>query len=195
MRRRSFNFKNLILQTACILLVMVLVSTMMVSRLYARYTASGSSSDGARTAAFVFVAKDSNANSTYLNLSGITKPGDKEEYTFTVSNFSGNSVSETALDCIISLQLNGSMPLKCTITDNDDSTAVPILSADMADSSVTSLPLSRSKTISSAFQPSQKKTYTYTLTVEWSEAQNDAKYASRSAAAEVILTVSAQQVD
>lgn len=136
---------------------MVLVSTMMVSRLYARYTASGSSSDGARTAAFVFVAKDSDANSTYLNLSGITKPGDKEEYTFTVSNFSGNSVSETALDCIISLQLNGSMPLKCTITDNDDSTAVPILSADMADSSVTSLPLSRSKTISSAFQPSQRK--------------------------------------
>lgn len=48
---------------------MVLVSTMMVSRLYARYTASGSSSDGARTAAFVFVAKDSDANSTYLNLS------------------------------------------------------------------------------------------------------------------------------
>lgn len=181
--------RNRLMGTAWVLLLLVLVSTWWVCGLYARYTVSSSGEDSARIAAFAFFTQD-HGDSRYLDLSGIEKPGDSRTYTFTVSNQKGNTVSEVAEEVKLAVQLNGSMPLVCTISGEKGE---KVLSANLSQDTQ-ELPVKQAGS-AGVFPAATVKTYTYTITVEWPEDANDMKYASRSAVAEVLLTVTAEQVN
>ncbi|WP_165051126.1 hypothetical protein [Adlercreutzia sp. ZJ305] len=99
------------------LLVLVVITTCLAVTLHARFASEGESQDAARVAGFAFMAEGKDRAT--FNLSSIKKPGDSKDYTFTVSNGNtdGTVVSEVALQCSFTVQLNGSMPLVCTIKE------------------------------------------------------------------------------
>ncbi len=175
------------MRIACVLLISVLLTTLMLCRLYARYMQGGSLNAGARTASCVFQANDK-ADSRFLNLSNIQKPGDIQTYTFHVTNSNGRTVSETAISYDFAVELTGNMPIKCTISDQNNN---KVLETGVLESS----PVKAQVLNAGALAPSLESDDTYTITVEWPEAVNDASFASRNAVAEAMLTVTAQQVD
>lgn len=181
--------KNWIMRTACILLIVVLISIQLICGVYARFAVGGTGTDSARTASFAFETKDKDS-SRYLNLSNIKNPGDQEVYTFTVSNQKDGKVSEVAEKYRFTLQINGSMPLVCTISGEDGST---ILEGNISDATP-KLPLVV-EADGGQFAASAAETDTYTLTVCWPQEANDARYASGSAVAEVLLNITAEQID
>lgn len=189
MRYNAGQQKNWIMRIACVLLVMVLISMQLVSGLYARFAVEGSGGDSARAAAFVFETQEKES-SRYLDLNKIKKPGDSQTYTFIVSNRNGNIVSEAAESYSFTVQLNGSMPLICNISKEDSQT---VLEAEISETTQ-SLPVTETQT-AGTFEASEGRNDTYTLTVSWPEEKNDIKFASRSAAAEVLLTITAEQID
>lgn len=181
--------KNRLLGTAWVLLILVLFTTRWVCGLYARYTAEGSGGGSANAAAFVFSAQDKES-SRYFDLSGIEKPGDKVKYSFIVTNQKGGAVSEVAERVRFTVWLNGSMPLNCTISSEEKS----VLSAEITQEAQEAHPVERTET-AGELPAAEAATYTYTMTVEWPAAANDSTFASRSAVAEVLLTVAAEQID
>jgi hypothetical protein len=189
MEQKSNHHTTRILRAAAGLLCLTLFSSWVLSGLLARYVTSAADGDSASVAAFVFDMKDS-AQTQSFDLSGITKPGDSASYTFTVSQKNGQAVSEVAMDYRFALALNGSMPLKCSIKKAESGTA-ELLTAAITDSTAAQ-PVTASTIQAQKFTD---ETETYTLTATWPDTANDAKYASRSASAEVILTVTAEQAD
>lgn len=190
MHQKAGEKKNWIMRTAGVLLVLVLFSTRLICGLYARFSVTGSSGNSARAAAFVFVTQDAE-NQCYLDLSGIQKPGDEKTYTFTVSNMEGSTVSEVAETYRFAVQINGSMPLVCTISKAETA----VLTANRATAASLDAPTVASWEGAEAFAASTGRTDTYTMTVTWPQEENDIKFASHSAVAEVLLTVTAEQVD
>lgn len=179
--------KNRLLRAAWVLLLLVLLSTWWVCGLYARYTAEISGSDSARVAAFVFSSQG--RDSAALDLSGIQKPGDSVTYTFTVTNQKGGAVSEVSERIGVSVQLNGSMPLTCTVFKDSGT----ILTAEITAAEQT-LPVTETG-YGDMLPAGTPQTDTYEMKVEWPAAENNIIYASRSAVAEAVLTVTAEQVD
>lgn len=185
MRHKAEEKQNRVIYTACVLFVLVLISTRFVGGLSARFRLGGYEGDSARIAAFVFAVRDKD-ESRYVDLGRIQKPGDSQTYTFTVSNQTGEAVSEVAKKYKFTVQLNGSMPLNCAIFKGDQT----ILSAKIAEDTQ-ALPVV--KTAEAGTLPAfTGQTDQYTLRAWWPETENDVKYASRSAVAELLLTVTAE---
>jgi hypothetical protein len=192
---------------------MTLISSYVISGTLAKYVTSANSDESASVAAFVFELNDG-ASSQMVDLSGIKKPGDEKIFTFSVSNSrTGGKVSEVAMNYIISLQLNGSIPLEATITAADAQTTqtatgsssagtqtAALLSAAITEDNATTLPQKSSTATATtaqslSFSAGSTGQNTYTLTVTWQKEQNGSQYASAQTAAEAILTVTAEQTD
>jgi hypothetical protein len=190
---------NKVLRASAAILIMTLISSYVISGTLAKYVTSANSDESASVAAFVFELNDG-AYSQMVDLSGIKKPGDEKIFTFSVSNSrTGGMVSEVAMNYIISLQLNGSIPLEATITSAGTQTAA-LLSAAITEGNATTLPQKSSTATATtaqslSFSAGSTGQNTYTLTVTWPKEQNDSKYASAQTAAEAILTVTAEQTD
>ena len=184
--------KNWMLRAAAVLLCMVLISTWMLSGLMARYASGGSGNDSARTAAFVFHLQDGE-ETRYIDLSGITRPGDSKSYTFIVSNADADIVSEVAESYHIEIQMNGSLPLIATVKKQADNNSLIELSMPVQGTTVEKPIIQNAK--GGTFEAARNQEATYILTVTWPEGQNDVKYANGSGVAEVILTVTAEQAD
>lgn len=182
--------KNWMLRASAVLLCMVLISTWMLSGLMARYVSGGSGSDSARTAAFVFQLQDG-IGTQYIDLSGITRPGDSKSYTFIISNADADIVSEVAESYHIEIQMNGSLPLTAAVKKQADKDNLIELS--MLETTVEKPIIGNAE--GGVFQAARSREDTYILTVTWPEEQNDVKYANGSGVAEVILTVTAEQAD
>lgn len=176
-----------ILRIMAVMLCLTLISLRMVCGLYARFSARDAKADGAGTAAFVFRVGEEDC---FVDISKITKPGDRETYTFTVSNETGNAVSEVSEEYEMKIELRGSLPLVCSLTDEDDKSLV-LMDADnlTEDKDVLS---GSADTVS--FRASVKEKHTYTLTVAWPEEENDAVYAN-AGLSDVVLGITAGQTD
>ena len=130
-----------------VLLTLVLISSAMLSGMYARYSTTASGSDAARVAKFD-IHKDGNLISD-LPLEYI--PGQSGSYTLIVTNR-----SEVAVNSTLTVQrLTNNLPLTLELngerfTDN--------------------------KSVSVNLAPNSVDTVTYTLTVAWPENQNAAAY-------------------
>ena len=107
-----------IYQAVAVLLCLVMLSLWMLGNVYARYTTESSGGDTARVAAFVFQLSDGNG-SQMIDLKKVQKPGDTCEYHFTVSNEKDSKVNEVTTEYTIGLELTGSMPLECKVTEVD----------------------------------------------------------------------------
>ncbi len=177
------------MRMAMILLCLVLATTYLVTGMLARYATSDKDADSARVAAFVFNVADGEG-SHIIDLKGIQKPGDSLTYRFSVRNNSGSLASEVAETYDLTLLLNGSMPLTCTVKKDD----TRVLSLTMPDSPPAD-GVTATKSAAGTFSASTPASDNYTLTVEWPAALNNIEFASAASAAEVKLIVTGMQID
>ncbi len=193
MERAVRKPRNAVMIIALVMLCLVMASSYLVAGMLARYSTKGIEDDNSRVAKFDFRlvnAKDpDNASgpiTQIVDLSSITKPGDSAVYFFNVS-----SQGEVAVEYRAKIQINGSMPLKCTLS-------VP------GSTSVTPLELVRPTTTDPGTNPQVSGEITGTATsagtifklnVEWPADAKDLKYASGTSVGDVVLTVTGTQID
>lgn len=187
------NITGIVMWTFAVLLFLTLLSMYLVSNMYARYTTEVSSEDGARVAAYVFRLEDA-SDSQVVNLKNIKKPGDTQEYKFSVTNKRDNVISEVAQSYTIKLEVEGSMPIVCEIKEQGDT-------EQKSDSTICKAgntnEINTNSGSSDAIKLLAAEEYTksYTLTAVWPDTYKDEKYASASGTSVVTLTVDAQQLD
>lgn len=181
-----------IYQMVVILLCLIMVSLWMLGNVYARYTTESSGGDSARVAAFVFRLADG-SGSQMIDLKGVKKPGDTCEYHFTVSNKNNQAVNEVTTEYNIGLELSGSMPLECKVTEADQSGAGSSKEMCKVQSFGDAVLTAQSDTVT--FAPSQALEKNYVLSISWPRSKADAKYANTSGTSVLVLNVDAKQVD
>ena len=169
-----------VLRAAAVLLVLVLLTTSVVSERYARYVSTASGGDRARIAAYVFDVNDTEGH--IIDLTEIRKPGDNKSFQFTVDNYRNDVVSEVAEKYVLTIELQSSLPLTCTLTGGNETI---MLTGVGGTGSATN-----------SFEAAVQSDEAYTLRVDWDKNENgtDIEY-SRAGIAVVVLTVNAQQVD
>lgn len=175
--------------TVIVLLCLVMISLWLLSNMYARYAVNTTGEDGARVAGFVFDLSDKDA-SKIMNLQNITKPGDTQNYQFTVTNQKDNKLNETKTEYTIELKVSGTMPLTAEV-NNDNKEQILSIDHKKADDNGPKDTISQTIT----FPAGQKTEHNYQLTVTWPEDQNEAKYANGNAKGNLELIVKAQQAD
>ena len=174
------------LRAAAVLLVLVLVTTSMVSGRYARYFSTATGGDSARVAAYVFNVSDDVGH--YLDLTDICKPGDSKTYEFIIQNRNGDNgpISEVTEEYFVTLELRGSLPLVCTLSEGDNIT--------LDGMNVNGEGLTSGQGATHTFTASVETEKQYRLVVTWPSDEKDIKY-SRAGLSELVLTIAAQQVD
>lgn len=192
MERSNGRKKNTMLRAAGVLFALVLATTWMTTGLLARYVVTASGTDEARVAAFVFRVKDKETSKTIqVSLNEVKAPGDQAVYTFEVTNVDGKTC-EVAQEYDVTMTLDGSLPLKCTLVrDSGSKNGAAAQSVD-ALAAGTTMPATTTA-ITGDFAAAEASTDTYTLTVEWPQTANDPMYAYGAAALE--LTVRSEQID
>ena len=190
MRRKKKNH-NMVLRVAAVLACLTLGSAWKVCGLYARFTSSDAGQDSGRVGAFVFDLSDQSSAqgvTHMITLNDVTKPGDSQTYHFTISNQNGNMVSEVAENYQIQLDVEGSLPIICTVAKDTEE----ICKVDTTDETSGTGTASGSEI---AFEAANVRSDQYTLTAQWPGTVNDVKYANSSGTSLVRLTVKAQQTD
>lgn len=179
-RSRQLDINAILMRTVAVLLMLVLVSTGIVSGRYARYITTATAEDSARVAAFVFDVNDAEGHT--FDLSSVSKPGDSVRYAFEVTNKNGSDrLGEVTEEYQITLDLVGSLPLVCALTDGQNSIQVEGASAQATSAKTT-------------FQAAVESSVTYELIVKWPENENNIMYANAGIAS-LVMTIAAQQVD
>ena len=150
----------------------------------AKYIFQSHGNDSASVARFSpSLVSDSN-----IDISGIKKPGDSTEKTFTVQNFSGDSVSEVTMKYTITLQTTGNLPLRFTICDMSEDK-----SEEWDCNGTNGQQEYKYESLTTVFSPGTPQSHTYQLKAEWSNTQNDSKFAGMTDA--VYVSVKWEQVD
>ena len=121
-----------------------------------------------------------------IDISGIKKPGYSTEKTFTVQNFSGDSVSEVTMKYTISLKTTGNLPLTFTLLDAAGNSLV-------WDCNGTNGQQEYKYESPTVFSPGTPQSHTYQLKAEWPNTQNDSKFSGMTDA--VYVSVKWEQVD
>lgn len=183
--KKKRDISSLIIWSFAVLLCVILLSTRLMSNMYARYTTGATDEDSASVAAYVFQLEDG-SGSKILDLENIKKPGDTQTYKFSVTNKSGNAISGVAQSYTIKLEVEGSMPIVCEIKEQNSETALCEAENIEANKKQSSSP---AITIPAA----EEYTQSYTLTATWPENCKDEKYANASGTSVVTLTVDAEQ--
>lgn len=158
------------LRIAAVLLCLVLVSTYLLSGLYARYTTSATGTDEARVA--VFGSSESVTLDSGGGLLASMVPGNSATYKITVSNAQGDRVSEVAQSYNVEVETAGNLPLTFTLSENGKGTIAESSSASAA-FSIHSFAADDMR-----FAAGAPQSKTYWLTVTWPANKNDAKYAN-----------------
>ena len=126
-------------------------------------------------------------NENNIDISGI-KPGYSTEKTFTVQNFSGDSVSEVTMKYTISLKTTGNLPLHFTLLDAGGH------SLKVWDCNGTNGQQEyKYESLTTVFSPGTPQSHTYQLKAEWPSSQNDSKFSGMTDA--VYVSVKWEQVD
>ena len=170
-----------LLHTAVIICVAVLCLTS-VGITSAKYISQSHGNDSASVACF----SPSLISENNIDISGIKKPGNSTEKTFTVQNFSGDSVSEVAMKYTISLKTTGNLPLRFTLIDTHENSLV-------WDCNGTNGQREYKYECPLVFRPGTRQSHTYQLKVDWPSSQNDSKFSGMTDA--VYVSVKWEQVD
>ena len=163
-----------------VLLLAVLLTSHVVSGVFAKYSTAASASDTARVTLF--------GRSESIDLSNWVanlKPGDSREIALQVSNAdSGGGISEVAQEYDIEVETAGNLPLTYTLMRN----GVSIGSFGEKSSAVHAFASSNM-----VFAPGNPETHAYTLVANWPAEENGAKYADVPDYAQVRINV--RQID
>ena len=171
-----------LLHTAVIICVAVLCLTS-VGITSAKYISQSHGNDSASVASF----SPSLISENNIDISDIKKPGDSTEKTFTVQNFSGDSVSEVTMKYKIILKTTGNLPLTFTLLDGEETV---LETWDCDGISGKQEYKYESPTV---FSPGTTQSHAYQLKAEWSNTQNDSKFSGMTDA--VYVSVKWEQVD
>ena len=171
-----------LLHTAVIICVAVLCLTS-VGITSAKYISQSHGNDSASVACF----SPSLISENNIDISDIKKPGDSTEKTFTVQNFSGDSVSEVTTKYTISLKTTGNLPLCFTLLDADGN------SLGVWDCNGTNGQQEYKYESLTVFSPGTTQSHAYQLKAEWPNTQNDSKFSGMTDA--VYVSVKWEQVD
>lgn len=173
-----------LLHTAVIICVaaLCLASIEMAS---AKYIFQSHGNDSASVARF----SPALINENNIDISGI-KPGYSTEKTFTVQNFSGDSVSEVTMKYTISLKTTGNLPLRFTLLDVYGNSLNVVW-----DCNGTNGQREYKYECPLVFSPGTPQSHTYQLKAEWPNTQNenDSKFSGMTDA--VYVSVKWEQVD
>ncbi len=159
MMQQNEKNRSLVLRIAAVLLCLILLSLWMLGDMYARYTADGAGSDGARVSIF---GHDESITVPDRLLQGLV-PGDSRTYTLKVDNGTGDKVSEVSQKYSIEVTTAGNLPLIYTLTENG-TTVGRFSESDAASHTFTDS--------SMAFSAAKAGAHTYSLTVSWPGDQN-----------------------
>ena len=171
-----------------LLLLVICLTTGVVSS----FVTGSHSADLARVAKFVFdVSMDQQTVAASFNtLEGqIRKPGDSADFELQVTNTKGDATAEVSVQYDLALAIDGSMPLTCTLKQGDRTV--------MTWSNVGAVPpVGQTPAVYTAeLAPGAEVTDHYILNVCWPAEENSRRYANGSAAGELVVTFTAQQVD
>jgi len=173
----------ILIRIAAVLFCLVLISTSMMSGLYARYTVGAPSGDGAGVARFVFLDEGLDVSPTPLLQE--LQPGAAETYSFTVTNQSTDAVSEVALSYEIVIHTTANLPITYKLTCETNGKGASAATVNAAAGVITWL--------GGRMNASEATEHRYTLTVSWPSEKNDAKYAMEIDYA--LLSVQCEQID
>lgn len=185
---------NIPVLTAITLLFLTLLTLNLTCKLYARYTTQTENNDAARVAAFVLdvTCEDGFA----IDLSDISKPGDKAEYSFTVTNKSGSAISEVAECYELIAQLTGNLPLQVSILDAEENVLADTDETGVTEAApvVSSSPYGGESVSATTLSASVESAHTYVVSVVWPADRN--QYLSREDGYSMLtLNVHGRQVD
>ena len=171
-----------LLHTAVIICVaaLCLASIEMAS---AKYIFQSHGNDSASVARF----SPALINENNIDISGIKKPGNSTEKTFTVQNFSGDSVSEVTMKYTISLKTTGNLPLHFTLIDTHGNSLVWECNGTNGQQEY------KYESLTTVFSPGTPQSHTYQLKAEWPNTQKDSKFSGMTDA--VYVSVKWEQVD
>lgn len=187
MKNKKQKGKIPIYRAAWLLVLGLLLTTGVLSR----FVTETHSANLARTAKFVFNTSIKNDTLTvpFSDLN-IRRPGDSAEFTLIVENKRASSVSEVAQAYTVTLLLNGSMPMKCTLTKQGNQENVTVTNTGTF--SPGQQPLQGS--VAGNFGANAEESVTYTLKVEWPANENAYKYAN-GALGELVINFASTQID
>ena len=171
-----------LLHTAVIICVAVFCLAS-IEMAWAKYIFQSHGNDSASVACF----SPSLISENNIDISDIKKPGDSTEKTFTVQNFSGDSVSEVTMKYTISLKTTGNLPLCFTLLDADGN------SLGVWNCNGTNGQQEYKYECPTIFSPGTTQSHAYQLKAEWSNTQNDSKFSGMTDA--VYVSVKWEQVD
>lgn len=184
------NKRPIVFVIGAVLLYMVLLTSAMSLGLQARYMSSSAGEDSARVARFEFVTA-STSDVEVMDISEISAPGESVVYQFEVANHGETGVCEVAQRYTVTVQVDGNMPLICTLTKNEgeQATSMQIFSVE-----------NQTLSLGGEFSASVTGRDVYSLMVEWPQEYNGVKYngaeyANGLALGKVTVTVVSQQID
>lgn len=180
-KKRHANVKvNIFMCLAAVLLCLTLFSMHLVGGLWAKYTASVSSSDGARVAAFHI----KQTGTIFEQITADVTPGKTQTVGLTIENR-----SEVAMEYTLKVTnvTNNITPLKFTLKPADDSTNTPAVTTESHENGIS---------ISSARQLPGEHTDKYSLNIVWEPSQNEAEDLALIGMVDYItVSVTASQID
>lgn len=182
------HYPVLVFRVAALLACLTLITTYLLSGAYSKFFSGASGSDSTRVARF-----SPNFTSTIITVEN-QLPGFPDvlnnfyEIPFTVQNFSGDKISETAMKCTIVLKTTGNIPLTFTLKDSSD-TPLKTWNCD----GTSGEQIYKYTDSSLVFGVGTKKTVDYKLKIEWLSDKNNARFSGMTDA--VYLEAVFEQVD
>ncbi len=177
MRRKAVGKKNLIMRIACILLVMVMITTQLLCGIYARFTTESSGHDSTRVAEFNITHE----GTIFDTVETAITPGVTQGVDLTITN-----KSEVAMEYTLTVKnVTGNIePLKFTLNTEEGSiTPVPTESHENGIS------------INSARQIPGEHTDKYILNIIWEPSDEEDALARIGMVDYITISVTATQID
>ncbi len=180
--KNKINTASWTLRIAAVLTCLVILTANLLSGIMARYTVGDNGGDGGRVAGFAFSVNNSGKTTFDFDLSEVNYPGAYKDFTFTVSNKQGSTVSEVSELVTANIKTDGGIPLVITLAVNSDTHTFTVdepqelFSAEIA-----------------AFPGAVEQEQSFTLRVEWPGSASD--IALMNEPMEVILSMTAEQID
>ena len=173
------------------ILLLTMVSLMVVSLSFARYSTQVSGMATASVAAWGADYTTSEQVSNTIDISGLV-PGGTQDYKFRIINEKDGKISEVAQSYSITVDTTGNLPLEFVLSLDPAST---VQGKTLVNSSApAALTFTNNKSVMEGGElpPAISSSHDYILTISWPEGQNGAVYSGEIDL--VTLTVKAQQI-
>lgn len=174
MREGRIKLRNFF-RLFCGLLIVVLFSTVTLSKYMTQVTGSSS-------AAVAGVSLEINNSTTPIDISNLS-PGTSTSYTFSVVNFKDNQVSDVTLDYTVRVSTTGNLPITYTLAPADDEASTE----NLVTTTNTNEGTGSQTWTGGVLAGGEKVTHSYKLTATWAVGEYDISYMNEIDAVEIVV--------